>query len=53
MANNVIRQPLQNLNNVQEKSKQGVEELIAKLTADKVFINSVIIFNNTSSESNQ
>ncbi|CAB4386425.1 unnamed protein product [Rhizophagus irregularis] len=44
-------QPLQDLNIVQEKPKQRLEELISKLTADKVFINFVVIFNN-SGESN-
>ena len=46
--NDATRQPLQDLNIIQEMPKQGVEELIAKLTADKVFINSVVIFNNNS-----
>ncbi|CAG8441344.1 2932_t:CDS:10 [Rhizophagus irregularis] len=40
-------QPLQDLNIVQEKPKQRLEELISKLTADKVFINFVVIFNNS------
>jgi hypothetical protein len=44
-SNDSLRQPLQNLQD-QQNQCQGLEELVSKLTADKVFINSIIIFNN-------
>ncbi|GBB95050.1 hypothetical protein RclHR1_24670001 [Rhizophagus clarus] len=40
------RKPLKDLNKIQENKSQNLEELVSKLTADKVFINSVVIFNN-------
>ena len=40
------RKPLRDLNEIQENKSQNLEELVSKLTADKVFINSVVIFNN-------
>ncbi|CAG8474753.1 12818_t:CDS:2 [Funneliformis mosseae] len=45
----LFRQPLQELNKIQDQQNhpQGLEELVSKMTADKVFINSIIIFNNS------
>jgi hypothetical protein len=42
----VTRRPFKDLNEIQENKSQNLEELVSKLTADKVFINSVVIFNN-------
>ncbi|UZO21502.1 uncharacterized protein OCT59_013893 [Rhizophagus irregularis] len=48
----VTRRPLKDLNEIQENKSQNLEELVSKLTADKVFINSVIIFNNNPNSHN-